>query len=171
MIRIVFYLFTFSFAHSSIYNTHLSTQIKYFSMSEANDRRKRLAQLAAQRRSGKSRVESYEETPMYDIVDEDQYRKKLEEDDFVEVNDGDHGYTYDDGTNDLGDSKHNYYSDDDEAELYLGRTGPNKKRKTKAVPVPEPSKPVNKSIKNFLAPVVKEKPVSLLFDFPNHKQD
>lgn len=130
-------------------------------MADATDRKKRLAQLAAQRRSGKTRVESYDdEAPMYDLVDEDQYRRNMEDDDFVEVNDGDHGYTYDDGTNDLGDSKHNYYSDDDQPELTLGRSGAAKKRKAKHEPAPEPKKPAHKSIKTFLAPVKKEQPVS-----------
>lgn len=132
-------------------------------MSEASDRKQRLAQLAAKRRSGKkSRVESYndEEMPMYDLVDEDKYRRDLEDDNFVEVNDGDHGYTYDDGTNDLGDSKHNYYSDDDQAEMTLDRKGQSKKRKAKQEPAPEPKKSTNRSIKTFLAPIKKEAPVS-----------
>jgi hypothetical protein len=133
-------------------------------MSEGLDRKKRLAQLAALKRSNKkSRVQSYEEeTPLYDIVDEDQYRRDLANDDFVEINDGDHGYAYDDGTNDLGDSKHNYYSDDDIVDVENDRSrAKSKKRKPNAKQeiAPPPKKPLNKSIKSFMAPVMKEQPV------------
>lgn len=143
---------------------YLSSEI----MSEVPDRKKRLAQLAALKRSSKkTRVESYEdETPLYDIVDEDQYRRNLADDDFVEINDGDHGYAYDDGTNDLGDSKHNYYSDDDIVDVEDDRShARSKKRKANAKQeiVPPPKKPQNKSIKSFMGPVVKEQPVCFFY--------
>lgn len=166
-----FYFFPLStsylFLASHLYHlVYLSSEI----MSEVPDRKKRLAQLAALKRSSKkTRVESYEDaTPLYDIVDEDQYRRNLADDDFVEINDGDHGYAYDDGTNDLGDSKHNYYSDDDIVDLEDNRShARSKKRKANAKQeiVPPPKKPQNKSIKSFMGPVVKEQPVCFFFLF------
>lgn len=129
-----------------------------------SDRKARLQRLAASRKNAtKSRagLSDDEGAQLYDIVDEDQYRRELEDDDFVEVNDGDHGYTYDDGTNDLGDTKHNYYSDDDQAELALSGREKSKKRKTKHDPVQEVKKSTNRSIKTFLTSVKKEEPVSI----------
>lgn len=130
-------------------------------MTEKIDRKARLQMLAARRNKGAKPLPSYDdEGALYDIVDEDQYRRELEDDDFVDVNDGDHGYTYDDGTNDLGDSKHNYYSDEDEAERSTGREKSKKRQKVKHAPVQETKKPTHKSITSFLTTVKKEQPVS-----------
>lgn len=64
-----------------------------------------LEELSRLRKTGGSRIKSYEvdEKSMYDIVDDDTYQSRYKnEDEFIEVNDGDHSYTRNDGYNDIG---------------------------------------------------------------------
>jgi len=79
-----------------------------------------LAQLRAQRASGKTRLESYqveEQGDVYDEVDEEGYKKvvrsRLNQDDFVV---DDHGEGYADDGREEWQAERTYYSSDDDAE-------------------------------------------------------
>jgi len=81
--------------------------------------RSALAQLRAQRASGKTRLDTYQVEDLgaiYDEVDEDGYKKvvrsRLDKDDFV-VDDNGEGYA-DDGREEWQNERVNYSSDDDE---------------------------------------------------------
>lgn len=81
--------------------------------------RSALAQLRAQRASGKTRLETYQiedQGAIYDEVDEDGYKKvvrsRLDKDDFV-VDDNGEGYA-DDGREEWQNERVNYSSDDAE---------------------------------------------------------
>jgi DNA polymerase alpha subunit A len=85
----------------------------------AIDRRNRLAELKALKQAGKTGAAAYsvDEEDIYDEVDNEGYRKHLQErlmeDDFV-VDDNGEGYV-DNGV-DYWETKHNYYSDDEESD-------------------------------------------------------
>lgn len=95
------------------------------------DKRKRLAQLKALKQAGKTGASAYSanEEDIYDEVDNDGYRKHLQErlmeDDFV-VDDNGEGYV-DNGV-DYWETQHNYYSDDEELDSYSRKRS--KKSKT-----------------------------------------
>lgn len=88
----------------------------------------RLAELKALRASGKSRLDTYEIDEVdriYDLVDDDQYkkvvRKRLDEDDFV-VDDNGEGYA-DDGREDWQDRPAASEGESDEDRPARGKAG------------------------------------------------
>lgn len=91
-----------------------------------------IAQLRAQRLSGKTRLETYQiedQGAIYDEVDEDGYKKvvrsRLDKDDFV-VDDNGEGYA-DDGREEW-QNEGQYYSSDDEQDVPLkGKAGKRKR--------------------------------------------
>lgn len=109
-----------------------------------SERKRKLLELLALKRSGKSNVSTYEinEDPLYDEVDESTYNTQIEEeDDFIEVNNGDHSYTHNDGTNDIGGYG---YSDDDDTDNknhYQDSKSKKSNNKRRKVQTREPSPP------------------------------
>jgi DNA polymerase alpha subunit A len=106
-----------------------------------------LAQLRAQRASGKSRLETYqvaEETAVYDEVDEEGYKKvvrsRLNQDDFV-IDDNGEGYA-DDGREEW-QTERPYYSSDEEVPL-KGKAAKRKREEDK-----EKDKRENHKIMNY----------------------
>lgn len=99
----------------------------------AVDRRKKLAQLKALKQAGKRGAVAYtveEDDDIYDEVDNEGYRKHLQErlmeDDFV-VDDNGEGYV--DTGIDYWEEKHNYYSDE-ESDRESTRKKPKKSKGT-----------------------------------------
>lgn len=94
--------------------------------------RSALAQLRAQRLSGKSRLESYQvedQGAIYDEVDEDGYKKvvrsRLDKDDFVV---DDHGEGYADDGREEWQNERQYYSSDDAEDVPLKGKSAKRKR-------------------------------------------
>lgn len=121
-------------------------------MSKA-DRLAQLEELKRLRKSGESRIKTYnpeEEQALYDVVDADDYMSDYDDDDeFIEVNNGDHSYNRNDGYNDIGGGRYGdkYSDEEDDNPRYLGnslRDGSKRKRTTSkkdSVIVEEPQQP------------------------------
>lgn len=129
-------------------------------MSDATERKKKLALLASKRSKSVKSYDDEDDGQLYDLVDEDQYRRQQMDENFVDVNDGNHGYLYGDGTNELGDE---YYSEEEDGSESTRRNGKqSRKRKSKEESAPPPpKKPAHKNIMSFMAPAIKEKKVNI----------
>ncbi|KAK7901082.1 DNA-directed DNA polymerase alpha catalytic subunit pol1 [Exophiala xenobiotica] len=122
--------------------------------------RSALAQLRAQRASGKTRLESYQvedQGVIYDEVDEDGYKKvvrsRLDKDDFV-VDDNGEGYA-DDGREEWQNERQYYSSDDAEDAPLKGKAGKRKREEVR-----EKDERTNHKILNYFnnGPVAAPKP-------------
>lgn len=142
----------------------------------AEKRRQKLEQLAALRKSGKSSLSAYEvdEGLVYDEVEEEAYRSHYQEDDFVEVNDTNSSYAYQNDYDDIGSKHNNYYSDDDDANgpfangkkrssRSSSKMQTNKRHKVeKEDSPPVPVKNRSKDITEMFKKTTKPKPVSIV---------
>lgn len=143
----------------------------------AEKRRQKLEQLAALRKSGKSSLSAYEvdEGLVYDEVEEEAYRSHYQEDDFVEVNDTNSSYAYQNDYDDIGSKHNNYYSDDDDdangpfangkkrSSRSSSKMQTNKRHKVeKEESPPVPVKNRSKDITEMFKKTAKPKPVSIV---------
>jgi DNA polymerase alpha subunit A len=122
--------------------------------------RSALAQLRAQRASGKSRLETYQvedQVAIYDEVDEDGYKKvvrsRLDKDDFV-VDDNGEGYA-DDGREEWQNERQYYSSDEGEQVPSKGKAAKRKREENR-----EKEDRTNHKILNYFnnGPVAAPKP-------------
>lgn len=159
-------------------------------MSKA-ERLAKLEELKRLRQTGESRIKTYnpeEQESLYDVVDAEDYKSRYDDDDeFIEVNNGDHSYNRNEGYNDIGGRYGNGYSDDDgerDAEYdsdgnRYSRSGKGNRsaaaakrkrgssKKDSAVTVDEPSQPKvrSKDIAEMLRQAQKPKKVCLYCSF------